>query len=123
MNPGIEAFIGKVKEGRPVDFQDTLQVITDHYDYRPTRFFNGLAEDRLVNEPGSNEGSCRIFYFAKLHGLSEPETLALFGAYYRDEVLANPDGDNHRNIRTFMKYGWEGIRFDGAALEARSAGI
>ena len=27
--------------------------------------------------------------------------------YYRD-VLATPDGDDHPNIRNFMKSGWEG---------------
>ena len=43
-----------------------------------------------------------------LAGLSKEETLALFGGYYRD-VVATPEGDDHPNIRNFMKSGWEGV--------------
>ena len=121
MPHNIEEFVNRIQAGQTVGFQDTMAIIADHYDYRPTRFANGLGEDCLVNEAGSNEGSCRIFYFAKLQNLSEPETLALFGEYYRDDVLAQPAGDSHKNIRTFMKYGWEGIRFEGVALEPKLA--
>lgn len=116
MSPVLAAFLAKVRGGQPVEFEETLAVIAAHYHYRPTRFCNGLGADRLVNEPGSNEGSCKIFYFARLHGLSEAETLALFGGYYRDEVLRRPTGNDHRNIRTFMRYGWSGIHFAEAAL-------
>ena len=42
-----------------------------------------------------------------LAGLSKEETLALFGGYYRD-VVATPEGDDHPNIRNFMKSGWDG---------------
>ena len=115
----LTAFLSKVKSGQPVDFQDTMAIIAEHYDYHPARFRNGLGGDRLVNEPGINEGSCKIFGFARLHGLSAPETLALFGEYYRDEVLPNPEGEGHKNIRAFMKHGWPGIEFDGDALTPR----
>jgi hypothetical protein len=50
--------------------------------------------------------------------LSEVHTLALFGGYYRDDVLGNPEGRDHGNIRHFMKYGWAGIHFEGEALRA-----
>ena len=43
-----------------------------------------------------------------LAGLSKEETLALFGGYYRD-VVATPEGDDHPNIRNFMKSGWDGV--------------
>jgi hypothetical protein len=115
----LESFIAHVKSGQPVAFRDTLDAIAAHYDYRPTRFSNGLGDDALLNEPGQNEGSCKIFAFARLHGLSEPDTLALFGEYYRDEVLPDPSGQGHRNIRNFMKYGWKGIAFEGEALAPR----
>ncbi|MFT4047340.1 MAG: HopJ type III effector protein [Solimonas sp.] len=48
--------------------------------------------------------------FAKLQGLSEAETLACFGRFYREDVLKNPDGTDHQNIRNFMRTGWRGSR-------------
>lgn len=95
-----------------VNFTDVMAVINDHYNYVATTFKNGS----LVNEAGTNEGSCKIFAFAKLHQLSDQATLACFGQYYRDDVLAHPNGNDHGNIRNFMNSGWSGIEFDGAAL-------
>ncbi|MEB2777756.1 HopJ type III effector protein [Algoriphagus sp. D3-2-R+10] len=57
-----------------------------------------------------------MFYFAKPHGLSPSETLVLFGDFHRKDVLENPDGSDHQNIRNFMQAGWEGIEFDGEVL-------
>lgn len=91
-------------------------MIDDNYSYVATRFSNGLDDDRLVNEAGQNEGSCKIFAFAKLHDLDVQQTLHCFGRYYRNDVLSNPAGDDHLNIRNFMKHGWNGIHFDGEAL-------
>ncbi|HYE35179.1 HopJ type III effector protein [Methylocaldum sp.] len=119
MSTSLETFIAKIKEGRPVAFKETIDAIGQYYDYRPTRFLNGSDDDRVINEPGCNEGSCKIFYFGRLHGLSEKETLALFGEHYAD-VLSNPSGESHKNIRTFMSCGWPGISFDGEALVRRS---
>ncbi len=116
----LNDFVGRVKSGETVSFQDTMAVIAEYYDYRPTKFSNGI-QDPLVNEAGHNEGSCKIFAFAKLHGLDQTQTLALFGDYYRKDVLENPEGDDHRNIRTFMRDGWEGIVFNSEALEPRHA--
>ncbi|NAW65535.1 HopJ type III effector protein [Photobacterium halotolerans] len=102
-----------------VVFDNVLSVIDQHYEYRPTAFSNGLGNETLANEAGSNEGSCRIFAFAQQHKLSEQETLACFGHHYFDTVLNNPDGTDHMNIRTFMKYGWRGIRFAGQPLKPK----
>lgn len=99
-----------------IDFEDVIAVIDRHYHYSPVRFSNGIGDDRLDNEAGTNEGSCKIFAFARLHDLDPPTTLACFGRFYRDDVLKQPEGDNHGNIRRFMKYGWEGITFGGVAL-------
>lgn len=96
-----------------IQFADVMALIGECYRYTPTRFCNG----EIVNEAGSNEGSCKLFYFAQLHALSEMETLALFGQYYRNDVLGNPAGEDHANIRNFILDGWLGIKFDGAALE------
>lgn len=119
MTTTLQAFIETVKAGRNVEFQDTMALIAQSYAYTPVRFSNGLGADRLVNEPGTNEGSCKIFSFGRLHGLSETETLALFGHYYRVDVLGHPEGADHQNIRRFIKDGWAGIHFAGEALRAR----
>lgn len=95
-----------------IEFSEVMTVINDNYNYTPTTFRNG----NIVNEAGTNEGSCKIFYFAQLSALSEIETLALFGAFYRDDVLANPAGEDHTNIRNFILDGWLGIGFEGIAL-------
>lgn len=112
MQSSLDTFLAQIKAGTPVDFKDTMNVIAEHYDYHPTRFCNGQGEDRVINEAGANEGSCKIFYFARLHDLTEAETLNLYGAYYRDDVLGNPEGNDHANIRTFMRDGWAGIQYD-----------
>lgn len=70
-----------------------------------------------MNEANQNNGSCKIFSFAKMNNLSEKDTLALFGDFYRNDVLQNPEGEDHQNIRNFIKYGWNGIQFTEDALE------
>ena len=96
-----------------IDFRQVMDLIAEHYDYTPTRFSNGP----VVNEAGTNEGSCKLFAFAQLQNLSELETLALFGAFYRDDVMGNPAGEDHANIRNFILDGWLGIRFDEMPLQ------
>ena len=98
-----------------VQFDDVIQVINDNYDYHPVSFKNG----EITNEAGSNEGSCKIFAFGLLNNLSEQETLACFGDYYRVDVLQNPAGNDHANIRNFILDSWLGIHFDELPLAAR----
>ena len=99
-----------------IEFDQVMQVIEENYNYTPTRFTNGEGRDQVTNEAGSNEGSCKIFSFAKLNNLDEKQTLACFGHYYREDVLAHPESSDHANIRNFIQSGWAGIRFDGIAL-------
>jgi len=113
----LSNFLLCVKSGQSVGFQDSMAIINQHYRYQPTEFSNGLVEP-LINEAGRNEGSCKIFAFAGLHDLTPEQTLSLFGDYYRLDVLGNPDGDDHQNIRRFMRDGWAGIAFRGEALQA-----
>jgi|TARA_R110002111_G_scaffold27913_2_gene59766 hypothetical protein len=94
-----------------LSFSETMAVIDALYDFTPTGFSNGETR----NEAGENNGSCKLFAFAQLSNFSEPETLALFGEFFRD-VLATPDGKDHQNIRQFIKTGWSGICFDAAPL-------
>jgi hypothetical protein len=103
-----------------LQFDDVMAVIAEHYDYTPTRFSNGLGDGQVVNAAGQNEGSCKLFAFARLNGLDEAQTLACFGDYYRRDVLANPQGSDHANIRSFMRHGWPGIQFDQPALTAKT---
>ena len=103
-----------------IEFEDVMQIIAAHYHYTPTRFTNGEGSDQITNEASSNEGSCKIFSFAQLNHLDEKQTLACFGQYYRNDVLAHPENNNHANIRNFIKYGWNGIQFDDIALVEKS---
>ncbi|HCI14491.1 MAG: type III effector [Gallionellales bacterium GWA2_60_142] len=99
-----------------VCFNDTIAQIDARYDFTPTAFANGATR----NEAGQNNGSCKLFSFAKLNDLSPQQTLACFGDYYRKDVLGNPDGTDHQNIRNFTNHGWEGIRFEGEALKPKA---
>lgn len=98
-----------------IDFKEVISYIEEHYDFTPTKFTNG----NTVNEADQNNGSCKIFSFAKLNDLLKEETLALFGAFYREEVLKNSARNDHLNIRNFMEFGWEGISFEGEALKQK----
>ena len=100
------------KNPESIEFENTIAVIDSNYDYTPTAFTNG----NVNNEAGQNEGSCKILAFARLNELSEIHTLHCFGIYFRKEVLKDPDGDSHQNIRQFIKNGFDGIKFAGEAL-------
>ncbi len=110
----VADLINQIKQQeKDVAFEQVIKVIEDNYQYHPALFSNG----ELVNDAGTNEGSCKIFYFAQLNTLNQQQTLACFGRYYREDVLANPAGNDHGNIRNFMKTGWQGIEFKSAALQ------
>ncbi|MBP7172870.1 MAG: HopJ type III effector protein [Cloacibacterium sp.] len=96
-------------------FTEVIAYIDEHYDFTPTKFSNG----NTVNEVNQNNGSCKIFSFAKKLNLTVEQTLHLFGDFYRKDVLQNPEGEDHQNIRNFMQSGWSGIYFEGEALEKR----
>ncbi len=95
-----------------IDFTQTLSVIDGEYTFTETAFKNGNTE----NAAGQNSGSCKVFAFAIKHGLNKQQTLNMFAQYYRDDVLKNPAGDDHQNIRQFMQHGFEGLTFAGEAL-------
>ena len=103
------------KAPHEIQFKDVIAFIDAHYDFTPTKFTNG----NTVNEADQNNGSCKVFSFAKLNDLSKDETLALFGDFYRTDVLQNPEGDDHQNIRNFIEFGWDGISFESEALKRK----
>jgi hypothetical protein len=86
-------------------FSEVIEYINTHYDYTPYPLENGS----LKNKPDENQGSQKVFGFASLYGLTKEETLALFREHYNN-VLSDPNGTNHQNIRQFMKHGWDGIK-------------
>jgi len=110
----LQTFIQQL-DSDTLDFEDTMAVIEAHYQYTPANFSNGS----VTNEAGTNEGSCKIFAFAQLNQLTPEQTLACFGRFYRNDVLQNPTGTDHGNIRNFMQSGWHGISFDHPALQEK----
>lgn len=90
-------------DGGDITFAEVMDLIDKYYESQILEFKNG----DIVNQPGENEGSAKVFSYAALSELDKESTLKLFGEHYRS-VKANPDGDDHQNIRNFMKYGWEG---------------
>lgn len=112
----IEDFKSRLRDTpTAIAFSDTMTVIDANYDFMPTAFSNGSLE----NKAGENSGSCKLFAFAKMQGFTNSETLACFGAYYFDDVLKDPNGDGHQNIRNFMKNGIEGLSFAADALKKK----
>ncbi|MDZ7869846.1 MAG: HopJ type III effector protein [Rheinheimera sp.] len=113
----LETFFRQLStEPDSISFQQTIALIDALYDFKPTGFQNGAHS----NAAGENNGSCKILAFALLHKLSEPQTLQLFGDFYRLEVLPDVKGTNHANIRNFMRTGWDGVEFYGAPLSGKA---
>ena len=112
----LSDFMQQIKtKPEDISFSDTMAIINEYYHYEPCAFKNG----ELSNAAGTNEGSCKILSFAQLQQLSEQQTLHLFGDYYRLDVLNDPQGTGHQNIRNFMQYGWQGVCFDMPPLSFR----
>ncbi|WP_353170151.1 HopJ type III effector protein [Acinetobacter rudis] len=95
-------------------FSDVLAFIDARYEHCPTAFKNGLQH----NAATENQGSAKVFSFARLENLDAEQTLSLFAEHYQS-VLATPEGTDHQNIRQFMQNGWGGIQFEGTALQAK----
>ena len=112
----INEFKTKLKENpSTVAFSETIELIESLYDFTPSSFLNG----DIKNEAGENSGSCKVFAFAKAQSLSKEEALACFGAFYFEEVLNDPTGTGHQNIRNFMNHGFDGLAINGTALSEK----
>lgn len=112
----LDAFIRRLRSTPDrIAFEETINLIDSLYDFTPTAFRNGTQH----NDAGENTGSCKILAFAQLNELSEAETLACFGHYYRDDVLGDPNGSGHANIREFMRHGWPGVHFAAFPLQPK----
>ena len=65
----FENFINRLQENpKSNTFQDTIAVIDAYYTFTPTAFTNGEQH----NQANENNGSCKIFAFAKAKILHEP---------------------------------------------------
>lgn len=112
----IKTFKEKLRNTpKSIAFSETMAVIEANYNFIPTAFKNGT----LQNEAGQNSGSCKLFAFAKLQNFSKEETLVCFGQYYFDDVLKDPNGTGHQNIRNFMHTGFDGLIFEGEPLTGK----
>jgi DNA-binding IscR family transcriptional regulator len=70
------------KSPETIIFKDIIAYIDENYDFTPTKFTNG----NTINEANQNNGSCKVFSFAKQINLSKEQTLTLFGEFYREDV-------------------------------------
>lgn len=113
MKEHLTTLLKNLKENS-ASFKEVIEVIETYYTHQPTAFRNGEAS----NEATQNQGSEKVFSFARLNNLDKTDTLHLFAEHYQ-AVLKTPDGSDHQNIRQFMKHGWEGIAFEGQALRAK----
>jgi|SRR5210317_1686893 len=112
----INTFKNKLKETpEAIEFSETMAVIEANYEFTPTAFKNG----NIQNRASENSGSCKLLAFAKIHGFSKEEALACFGKHYFDDVLKDPNGNGHQNIRNFMKTGFEGLSFETQPLKEK----
>jgi len=124
----VELLTQVQEDSQSVDFAAVISVVDANFDVNPTSFSVGDVQ----SEAGENMGSSKLLGFGRLVGLSEQETLCLFGQYYKD-VCANPEGDDHPNIRAFMKGGWGAVDFpwglsvsvpvDGKAFDTSVASV
>jgi hypothetical protein len=105
-------------DGDTVMFEEVMELIDVHYTDQLLEFRNG----DMNNAADENAGSAKVLSYAALSQLDKDTTLKLWGQHYRD-VLKDPDGDSHQNIRNFMKTGWEGVPFEnGIALTSKNVG-
>lgn len=97
-----------------LQFQNVLDHIAANYTYSPAAFQNGNVKNAVTE----NQGSAKVLYFANLHNLSHADTLLLFAEHYQN-VLDDPAGEGHQNIRQFMANGWNGVFFDAVVLTGK----
>ncbi len=98
-----------------IQFAEVIALIDSHYSHTPTAFINGAA----TNQASENQGSAKVFSFARLHDLNEIETLHCFAEHFR-AVSDNPTGNDHQNIRQFITNGWQGVQLPETCLTEKN---
>ena len=89
----IETLLTALKSNS-ITFKEVIEFIETHYSHQPTAFKNG----KTYNEATQNQGSAKVFAFAKMNELSAADTLYLFAEHYQ-AVLAHPTATDHQNIK------------------------
>mmetsp|Transcript_22985 Transcript_22985/g.38474 ORF Transcript_22985/g.38474 Transcript_22985/m.38474 type:complete len:216 (+) Transcript_22985:67-714(+) len=102
--PECREFAEAIKTGKETTLDETLTLLDKHYDYFEVPFTCG----EVTNQPNENKGSAKILSFGLMTGMTEEQTLSLFGEVYRD---LSPDGQDHQNVRNFAKFGWAKVVF------------
>lgn len=116
MQHDLHSFLSQLRnDPSSIAFQQSIDLIDQTYHFQAQAFTVGAQ----VNAQGQNQGSCKLLAFGKTQQLSVEETLMLFGHFYRQEVLGNPDGQDHQNIRQLRLVGWSGVSFAAEPLTAR----
>ncbi len=105
MENDVQELLAALKSGES-HFSEVITFIDSRKEHQPVAFKNG----EITNEATQNQGSARVFLFAKEQNLDEEDTLRLFAEHYQ-AVISDLNGDNHQNIRQFMKHGWAGVEF------------
>src|SRR5690606_28454544 len=101
-------------DSKTLQFAAILAYIDTHYTYTASAFQNGSK----YNAEDENQESAKVLSFAKLHNLSQNDTLKLFAEHY-EAVQLTPQGTDHQNIRQFMQHGWTGLQFDRQVLQEK----
>ena len=71
-----QALLAQLKDDS-AKFADVLAFIEARYQHTPTAFQNGAQ----FNAATENQGSAKVFSFAKLEGLNQQDTLKLFAEH------------------------------------------
>ncbi|KAJ1637914.1 HopJ type III effector protein-domain-containing protein [Pavlovales sp. CCMP2436] len=114
--PPIAALLVKVRtQPGSVMFAETLEAIDQAFEFFGTKFVNGAVS----STSSENEGSSKVLSLSQLVGMTTDETLVCFGEHYRD-VVADPSGSSHANVRALMTTGLEAVLFsNGPSLTLR----
>ncbi len=104
----------EITQLQKLSFNEVITYIDEKYNYTPSAFKNGM----LFNQEDQNQGSAKLFFFAKLNDVSKEDTLKLFAEHY-ESVIMDEKGTSHQNIRNFMEYGWEGVLFEKEVLQLK----
>eukprot|EP00241_Pyramimonas_parkeae_P009262 CAMPEP_0114239076 /NCGR_PEP_ID=MMETSP0058-20121206/8258_1 /TAXON_ID=36894 /ORGANISM="Pyramimonas parkeae, CCMP726" /LENGTH=145 /DNA_ID=CAMNT_0001351215 /DNA_START=290 /DNA_END=727 /DNA_ORIENTATION=+ len=128
MNPSVQAKVEALVELCDLEFgltgvrfEEVMDMVGQCYTFTPTGYTSGAGlPSEVCNEPNTNNGSCKVFAFAKLNDLDEEATLRLFCEHY-EQVLGDPEGNSHLNIRNFMANGWQGLVMETSPLRLKAS--
>jgi hypothetical protein len=91
----IRTFIERLRTTpETIQFAEVIALIDSHYSHTPTAFINGAA----TNQASENQGSAKVFSFARLHDLNEIETLHCFALKPLINFVKHFGGNFHRSL-------------------------